>query len=44
VDQIILRDGNMMDVLGHIAVLIGFGLLLWLISISLNNRQQQSAQ
>jgi len=44
VDQIILRDGNMMDVLGYIAVLIGFGLLLWLISISLNNRQQQSAQ
>ncbi|HXS35127.1 MAG TPA: ABC transporter permease [Flavipsychrobacter sp.] len=44
VDQIILRDGNIISVLGYMGVLIGFGILLWLISIFLNNRQQQSVQ
>jgi ABC-2 type transport system permease protein len=44
VNQIILRNGTVLDVLRHMAVLISFSTILWIISLYANKNRQHSIQ
>jgi ABC-2 type transport system permease protein len=44
VNQIILRNGTVLQVLGHMVVLIGFSITLWTISLYTNKGRQHSVQ
>jgi ABC-2 type transport system permease protein len=44
VNQIILRNGNISQVITHIAILVGFSAILWFISMYVNKGRQHSVQ